>query len=100
MQKLIAIFFLFFTLAGWAQSPLLTTQWTQDYPYNQFCPEDPMEYYDHSYADKRVHDAVEKTQKKAAVGLLQVFQIGFLAGHDALDVLFRYQRGARQHSFT
>ena len=31
------------------------------------------------------------------VGLLQVFQIGFLAGHDALEVFVRYQLGACQH---
>lgn len=29
---------------------LLSTHWTQDYPYNQFCPRDPMNDYSYSYA--------------------------------------------------
>jgi len=56
-------------LTGWAQSPLLKTvefptavppslradgflgsQWTQDYPYNQFCPRDPFNGYSYSCA--------------------------------------------------
>ncbi len=54
---------------GWAQTPLLrtveipdaatpmlraegmlTTYWTQEYPYNQFCPRDPMNNNSYSYA--------------------------------------------------
>lgn len=57
------------TLTGWAQSPLLKTvespnagtptlraegllksHWTQDFPYNQFCPRDPMNNYAYSCA--------------------------------------------------
>ena len=33
-----------------AQIPLLTTQWTQDYPCNMLCPADPYEDYAHSFA--------------------------------------------------
>ena len=29
---------------------LLSTQWDQDYPYNQLCPRDPMNDYSYSYA--------------------------------------------------
>ena len=36
-------------LTSWAHPPLLTTQWTQEYPYNQLCPADPFENYAHSY---------------------------------------------------
>ena len=35
---------------GWAQQPLLTTQWSQGAPYNQHCPADPLENNKHSYA--------------------------------------------------
>ena len=57
------------TLTGWAQSPLLKTvespnagtptlraegllksHWTQDFPYNQFCPRDPLNNYAYSCA--------------------------------------------------
>ena len=40
----------FCVLNGWAQQPLLTTHWTQEYPYNQHCPADPLENNKHSYA--------------------------------------------------
>lgn len=40
---------LFGVLDGWAQLPLLT-HWTQDYPYNQLCPRDPVNGYSYSYA--------------------------------------------------
>ena len=49
MNKILAVLFLFCTLTGWAQQPLLTTQWNQGYPYNQHCPADPLENYKHSY---------------------------------------------------
>ena len=29
-------------VTGWAQTPLLKSHWTQDYPYNQMCPRDPV----------------------------------------------------------
>ncbi len=51
MSKLLS--FLLITLCalnGWAQSPLLKSHWTQNHPYNQFCPADPLENYAHSYA--------------------------------------------------
>ena len=35
---------------GWAQEILLTSHWTQDYPYNQLCPRDPVNNYTYSYA--------------------------------------------------
>lgn len=50
MKKLLSILFLLCVLTGWAQTPLLTTQWDQDYPYNQLCPRDPMNDYSYSYA--------------------------------------------------
>ena len=50
MNKIIAVLFLFCALNGWAQQPLLNTHWTQDYPYNQHCPADPLENNEHSYA--------------------------------------------------
>ena len=49
MKKLLPVLFLFCVLTGWAQTPLLTTQWNQDYPYNLLCPADPFEDYAHSY---------------------------------------------------
>lgn len=50
MKKILSVLFLFCALTGWAQTPLLTTQWTQEYPYNQLCPTDPFEDYANSYA--------------------------------------------------
>ena len=47
---LTAVLFLFCALTGWAQSPLLTTQWTQGFPYNQLCPRDPSNGYSYSAA--------------------------------------------------
>ena len=49
MKKIFAVLFLFCALTGWAQQPLLTTQWNQTFPYNQYCPADPLENYEHSY---------------------------------------------------
>ena len=50
MHKLIfTVLFLLCAVSGWAQQPLLTTQWTQEYPYNMLCPADPLENYNHSY---------------------------------------------------
>ncbi len=50
MNKLFAILLLCCTLNGWAQQSLLSTRWTQESPYNQGCPIDPLEYYKHSFA--------------------------------------------------
>ena len=49
MKKIFAVLFLLCALTGWAQQPLLTTHWTQEYPYNQHCPADPLENNKHSY---------------------------------------------------
>ena len=49
MNKIITILFLFCAVNGWAQQPLLTTQWNQTFPYNQYCPADPYENNEHSY---------------------------------------------------
>lgn len=49
MKKILSVLFLFCALTGLAQSPLLTTKWNQDYPYNMLCPADPLEDYAHSY---------------------------------------------------
>ncbi|MBR0077550.1 MAG: C10 family peptidase [Bacteroidales bacterium] len=70
MKKLSAICLCLVTLTCWAQSPLLkaveipydatnpplrtegllTSHWTQDYPYNTLCPKDPANDYTYSYA--------------------------------------------------
>lgn len=41
--------FLFCVLCGWAQTPLLSTQWNQEYPYNILFPADPLENYARCY---------------------------------------------------
>jgi hypothetical protein len=41
---------LFCALTGFAQDSFLTSHWTQDYPYNQLCPRDPMNGNAYSYA--------------------------------------------------
>ena len=50
MSKILTFLLVLCALTGLAQKPLLTTQWNQDYPYNQLCPADPFENYAHSYA--------------------------------------------------
>ena len=69
MSKVLSVLLLFCALTGWAQSPLLKTvnnpdpatqslrgegmlssHWTQDYPYNQLCPRDSSNGYSYSYA--------------------------------------------------
>lgn len=50
MSKYITVLLLFCALTSRAQNTLLTTQWTQEYPYNMLCPADPFEDYNHSYA--------------------------------------------------
>ena len=69
MSKVLTSLLLFFALMGWAQTPLLktveipdaatslpraegllTSHWTQDLPYNQLCPRDPVNGYSYSYA--------------------------------------------------
>ena len=50
MSRLLTALLLFCTLIGWAQEPLLTTQWTQGFPYNQLCPRDPANGYAYSAA--------------------------------------------------
>ena len=49
MKKTLLVLFLFCALIGFAQKPLLTTQWNQGYPYNMLCPADPFENYEHCY---------------------------------------------------
>ena len=49
MKKIIAVLILCCAVNGWAQQPLLNTQWSQGYPYNQHCPTDPYENNEHSY---------------------------------------------------
>ena len=49
MSKALSVLLLFCALTGFAQKPLLTTQWNQTYPYNMLCPADPLENYSHSY---------------------------------------------------
>jgi hypothetical protein len=69
MSKILSVLLLFCALTGFAQAPLLktvekpdaatpmlradgllTSHWTQDYPYNQFCPRDPVNGNAYSYA--------------------------------------------------
>ena len=50
MNRLITLVFLFCASTVWAQQPLLSSHWTQEYPYNQHCPRDPLENNKHSYA--------------------------------------------------
>lgn len=49
MKKILSVLFLFCALCGWAQTPLLTTQWNQEYPYNILFPADPLENYARCY---------------------------------------------------
>lgn len=49
-SKILTALLLFCALTGMAQKPLLTTKWTQTYPYNMLCPADPFENYAHCYA--------------------------------------------------
>ena len=55
MKKLYYVLFIALIMSAsavdsWAQKPLLTSQWTQDYPYNQLCPRDPFNGYAYSVA--------------------------------------------------
>ena len=69
MSRFLSMLLVLCALTGWAQSPLLKTvefpeattpslradgflgsHWTQNYPYNYFCPRDPMADYSYSYA--------------------------------------------------
>lgn len=49
MKRILVVLFLSCAISGWAQQPLLTTRWSQGYPYNQHCPTDPFENNEHSY---------------------------------------------------
>ena len=49
MSRFLSVLLMFCALTGMAQETLLTSHWTQDYPYNQFCPKDPLN--DFSYSD-------------------------------------------------
>ena len=53
MSKFLSLLLLLVTLTGWAQpraDGLLTSHWTQEFPYNQLCPRDPLNGYSYSYA--------------------------------------------------
>ena len=69
MSRFLSLLLVLCALTGWAQSPLLKivefpdadtpslradgflgSHWTQSYPYNSFCPRDPMAGYSYSYA--------------------------------------------------
>ncbi len=69
MSRFLSLLLIFCALTGWAQSPLLKTvecptaatpslradgflgsHWTQDFPYNQLCPRDPVNGNSYSYA--------------------------------------------------
>ena len=42
MSRFFPVLLLFCALSSFAQEPLLTTRWSQSYPYNQLCPRDPV----------------------------------------------------------
>ena len=50
MSRFLSLLLLFCALTGFAQRPLLSSRWTQSYPYNQLCPKDPVNGYADSYA--------------------------------------------------
>ncbi len=50
MKRILVVLFVFCAVCSWAQEPLLSTRWTQEAPYNQYCPADPLEDNEHSYA--------------------------------------------------
>ena len=50
MSKFISVLLLLCALTGMAQEPLLTSHWTQGYPYNMLCPRDPVNDYTYSAA--------------------------------------------------
>lgn len=50
MSRVFSFLLLFCALTGFAQTPLLKSHWTQDYPYNQLCPRDPLNGYSYSAA--------------------------------------------------
>ncbi len=50
MSRVLSMLLLFCALTGFAQDSFLTSHWTQDYPYNQLCPRDPMNGNAYSYA--------------------------------------------------
>jgi len=50
MKRLFITLLLFCAVTAFAQTPLLTSHWTQEYPYNQLCPRDPANDYSYSYA--------------------------------------------------
>ena len=50
MSRVFFFLLLFCALTGFAQTPLLKSHWTQDYPYNQLCPRDPLNGYSYSAA--------------------------------------------------
>ena len=45
MKKTLLVLFLFCAFIGFAQEPLLKSDWEQGYPYNMLCPRDPLENY-------------------------------------------------------
>ena len=49
MTRIFTVLLFLCAVSGMAQQPLLTTQWSQEYPYNILCPADPLENYNHSY---------------------------------------------------
>ena len=50
MKRLFITLLLFCAVTAFAQTPLLTSHWTQGYPYNQLCPRDPSNDYSYSAA--------------------------------------------------
>ena len=50
MKRVLTLLVLFCALTGWAQKPLLTSLWEQEFPYNQYCPRDPLNGNIYSYA--------------------------------------------------
>ncbi len=50
MKKFLSLLLLLCALTGFAQQPLLKSEWDQGYPYNMLCPRDPFNNYAYSAA--------------------------------------------------
>ena len=50
MKKVFTVLLLFCAFIGFAQQPLLKSEWDQGYPYNMLCPRDPFNGYAYSAA--------------------------------------------------
>ena len=68
MSKFLSVLLLFCALTGFAQKPLLTTEWNQTAPYNMLCPADPFEN------DARCYTGCPATAMGQIINYLQTTQ--------------------------